>query len=388
MENIFDNLRPLRLFLSTTAYALMASFTIIFLVVGGMILCHVGGCYGWLLRGNMEFSSEWTSQQRDVLNRFERALRFDNGNLLNYVHLVADCAELDKPLPEQGSFTFARMADEQIMPRARRLNDLLRDFTQDNQSTDAIQTAMLAQAAAEMGHGEALRLIVGQGDKNCFKQSEENILAAVFINRAKLPIEEVFEQANWLVENGADCEPCDSLLDAITYSDDSKRTLDWLLSKGMSLTIWSDDSSKRLPLDSVILRISDMKLLDELVKESKINLNSREAKYTYLQSAVEHSADPAVVEYLLQAGAQPDLLPLAGENKTPAAMLIAQLTEITDCETCFNELTILELLLEHGAVAPVLPEEWCSQEVRHSVEQVYRNCGHTVSHHSTSTSTT
>ncbi len=388
-------LSPWRVMLCVCAYSMMAMYTLLVMLGAGKLCVNYAQRYGWYLRDKMEFSQDWTPDQRAGVELFAYSLRYNNHLLLYYSESTESATEP----PEYGTWAYAAWEDEQIMPFAAEIDAKLRE-TVLGAPLQKAEYGSLAHLAADMNCLPAARALV-EHNPDVLKYHTEcgnDLLSLTLSNYSPESREQVLSMAEWLLEQGLTLRHSTAMLRAMLSSGESDDVMEWLLSKGLPLEPRCEKYHRGIPFDFCVSEGQGVDILTRLVSEGKIDINDRRGRGTYLQLVVEGCADAALVERLLQLGAQPDLLPepysievdgggvCTELSETPVAIALRRLSlrepEAEEAETAdevsADYIGILRLLFRNGAAPQPLPSHWEHLDNRRAVEDLYREFGYSL----------
>ncbi|MBR2126234.1 MAG: hypothetical protein IJ943_05835 [Akkermansia sp.] len=381
---------PWRVMLCVCAYSMMAMYSLFFLLGMGSYSVKMAKQYAWLLRGEIEYADDWTPAQRVAVERFVTALKTNNDLLLFYVPQGGWEGEI----PEYGGWDYAAYTDELLMPLAADIEAAVRKAVQGGK-LQRESYGSLAHVAADMWCLDAARAFI-EHDSSVLKyetDSGEDLLSLTLSNHSVESQQEVFEMADWLMEQGVPLRHSTAMLHSILASDSPSALMEWLLAKGLPLEPRRAKYHRGIPFDHCVSDNQGVDVFTRLVREGKIDINDRRGRGTYLQLVVEDCADAALVEQLLKLGAQPDLLPEpysikaeeGGEythlDETPVAIVLRRFAQLDPEETdegTADYRAVLCLLFRYGAAPQPLPAKWAHDDNRRMVEDVYREFGHPI----------
>lgn len=381
---------PWRVMLCVSAYAMMAMLTLMVLVGGVRLGVKYAEQYGWLLRGEVVYAEDWTSEQREAVDEFiDNLSSGKNSLLLPYAgeeFWYGDWSEL-------GAWSYAARKDELVMPLVAEIDATVRRAVQGTPPTQT-DYGSVAHVAADMNCFAAARAFIERYPEVLrYKTSTgEDLLTLTLSNHSEDTSQEVLAMGEWLMEQGLAPEHSAAMLCAIQTSDLPAELMEWLIAKGLPLDARRETWHRGIPFDGCVEENMGVDVFARLVNEGKIDINDRRGRGTYLQLAVEGCGDVALVERLLKLGAQPDLLPEPycikaddGEythiSETPVAIALrcyARQDPESEDEESADYHEILRLLFRYGAAPQPLPAEWVHEDNRRAAEEVYREFSHPI----------
>lgn len=391
----YEQIKPWRVMFCVTAYSMMSMYVLLGLgcLVGIGVFAWQN--YGWLLREqNLNYSEGWTTEQKTALDRYAAQLRTEYHLLFDYNDYISYSDGIATDI----------WCEVSCMRRASRLDEQLRRFTScpAAQRKDLLQQKdvtdyNLAFHAADLGNYEAVYALVEQDYPAVTQRNKygETILGIVLSNMRSRPINEVLGMADWLLARGSRPEHTAAFMGLCGMADDLGATVDWLLANGLSTTrdpesyktLMRDEGQSSplplLPFHELMHHDDGMALIEKLVREGKIDINTRSADLTYLQYELHTEINADRLAGLLALGADPNLLPLSVDDDrandsynhlTPLAYLLLFLSEHEDDtdDSAKSAVACVRLLLLSGAEAHPLPAEWLSPNLRQQVESLYR----------------
>lgn len=389
----FPNLSPLRVMLCVSAYVMMSMYAFLWFVAGGGLFVALQERYGWLLRGNVCYNSDWSEQQIISVETFRKALPYSSNDIY-YAFIDFNDA------PDRSSRSGAWFMDEKSMLIAAEVDSQIRLMAEGQSVKLPIDVAYgsPAHVAAALGFPDAVQALV-ELDSGMVQRKDRQgytLVSRVLSSLETCDHRRVFELSEWLIKQGATIEQAISDADVmlrISRAKADKEIMEWLLTHNISLTPWQSGGMRGLPLDIFVKEGWGVDVFERLVKEGKIDINARRSDWTYLQFVQMDSPQPEITERLLKLGANPNLLPepysvMAEDGEEYGSIDRSALTlvlehyameEDSNSEIAKAALATLKLLLSYGATPQRLPDEWLwlNEENRQATEAVYRDFGHT-----------
>ncbi len=357
----------MRVMFCVMAYAMMAMFAILFLLgILGLAANHLP-LYSWLFRGADCYEQGWTPEQRETLAAFAHDLRYNNEPLLRTPVYRAECLQREQTPPRAGTWEYAAMKDSVVMPLAAEVDAEFREFVQNGKLTEVPfrrEYGTLAHVAVRLGHLEAARIFVERGCTvpNVRDEQGESLLTLLFVNSASCSQVEVDAFAEWLKSRGENLVMDAAAQRCILIALDKVGTLQKMMAYGLKPELWEDNGKLQLPFIHLVNHNAGILPLNYLLDEGIIVADDRRGDRTYLQAAVEsEEVSEKVILSLLSHGAQPNAVPDSdAAEHTPLNIL---LNRLASAETPRPDLlSILRLLLQHGAEFQSLPQTWVNEQ--------------------------
>ncbi len=359
------------------AYAMMAMFAILFLLG---LLGGVGGLvprYSWLLRGEDCYEHGWTSEQRRTLAAFAHDLRYKNEPLLRTPVYRVECLQGVQAPPQADTWEYAAMKDSVVMPLAAEADAEFREFIQNGKHTDVPirrEYGTLAHLAVRLGHLGAARIFIERGCPvlNTRDEEGESLLTLLFANSASCSQEDVDAFAEWLKSKGENLVMDAAAQRCILIAFDKVGMLQKMMAYGLKPELWEDNGKMRLPFIHLVNHNIGLLPLDYLLDEGIIAVDDRRGDKTYLQAAVESDdVSEKVILCLLSHGAQPDGVSESGAvEDTPLNILLNRLASAESPQP--ELLSVLRILIQHGAEFHGLPQTWVNEENHQQADIITR----------------
>lgn len=358
---------PIRVMFCVMAYVMMAMFSLLFMLgllgLAGSLVPH----YRWLLRGEDCYAQGWTPEQRETLAAFAHDLRYNNEPLLRAPVYRAQCLQGGQTPPLADTWEYAFMKDAAVMPLAAEADAEFREFVQNGSLTTASSGksyGSLTHVAVRLGHLEAARIFLERGcpAQTTLDEQGESLLTLLLANSASRSQEEVDAFAEWLKSRGETLKMDAASQRCILIAFDSVGMLQKMMEYGLKPELWEDDGKPQLPFIHLVNHNSGILPLDYLLNEGIIAADDRRGVKTYLQAAVESDeVSEKVILSLLSHGAHPDTVPESGAAEhTPLNMLLNRLALAETPQP--QLLSVLRLLLQHGAEFQGLPQTWANEQ--------------------------
>lgn len=359
--------RPVKMAFCVMAYAMMAMFAVLFLLALLGLAGNLAPCYSWLLRGEYCYEQGWTPEQRETLSSFAHDLRYKNESLLRTPVYRADCLLGVQSPPQADTWEYAFIKDSVVMPLAAEVDEEFRHFVQDRSHSDVSITpeyGSLAHVAVRLGHLEAARIFLERGcpNHNIRDGHGESLLTLLFANSASCSQEEVDAFAEWLKSRGENLVMDAAAQRCILIAFDKVAMLQKMLEYGLKAELWEHNGKVQLPFIHLVNHNAGILPLAYLLDEGIIAADDRRGDKTYLQAAVESdNVSEKVIFCLLRHGAQPDVVPESGSaEETPLNILLHRLASAESPQP--ELLSVLSLLLQHGAEMQSLPQNWLNEQ--------------------------
>lgn len=395
MSNVgtgFRELSPLRVMLCVSAYVMMSMYAFLWFVAGGGMFVTLQERYGWLLRGNVSYSSDWTEQQIVSVESFRKALPYKSNDI--YYAFI----DIDEE-PDRNSWSGAWFMDEKSTFIAAEVDSQIRLMAEGQSVKLPFEVAYgsPAHVAAALGFPDVVRALV-EHDSDMVQRKDQQgytLISRVLSSLETCDHRQVFELSEWLLKQGATMEQAISNADImlrISRAKADNEIMEWLLTHNISLTPWQSGGLRGLPLDIFVKEGWGLDVFERLVKDGQIDVNDRRANWTYLQFVQMDYPQPEITERLLKLGANPNLLPEPysvtdedGEeygsiDRSALALVLEHyaMEEEGDSEISKSSLATLKLLLSYGATPQPFPDVWLNEENRQEAEAVYRDFGHSI----------
>ncbi len=359
------------------AYAMMAMFAFLFFLG---LLGSVGNLvphYAWLLRGEDYYELGWTPEQRGTLAAFAHDLRYKNEPLLRSPVYRVECLQGVQTPPQADTWEYAAMKDSVVMPLAAEADAEFREFVQNGKHTDVPfrrEYGSLAHVAVRLGHLEAARIFIEKGCPalNVRDEEGESLLTLLFANSASCSLEDVDAFAEWLKSKGENLVMDAAAQRCILIAFDKVGMLQKMMAYGLQPELWEDNGKLQLPFIHLVNHNTGLLPLNYLLDEGIIVADDCRGDKTYLQAAVaSDEVSEKVILCLLSHGAQPDTVPESGTvENTPLNILLNRLASAESPQP--ELLSVLRILLQHGAEFQSLPQTWVNEENHQQAELITR----------------
>lgn len=310
--------------------------------------------WGWSWSNLPEFHENWSTEERQALADFDASLPQILSESISTIDLEPDFLEIWTGVTPLGSLknnlqtiiqgrTLCAAVREQIFHFARcgHARDEHKVYTHFDRTHTSISPTTFAAATAQLRAVEAL-VSHGSNPNSISQIKEENnepqegdtpltpVINGLFLNGRQLPWEERRKTADFLIAHGADINgtrraigiACDVPM-VIHHSRDPRPWM-WALDHGKTITIenlcrWVDAPEAQ-------------PLLERVLQEKLVNLNDSCGDSTVLQALLknimwvnneedwkelEQRQIEQRLDMLLAAGADPNLIPKAGEDQRP-----------------------------------------------------------------------
>lgn len=358
---------PIRVMFCVMAYVMMAMFSLLFMLgLLGLSVSHVPH-YSWLLRGDDCYAQGWTPAQRETLAAFARDLRYNNEPLLRAPVYRAQCLQGRQTPPHPGTWEYAFLKDAAVMPLAAEADAEFREFVRNGSLitvTSGRAYGSLAHVAVRLGHLEATRIFLERGcaAQNTLDEHGESLLTLLLANSASRSQEEVDAFAEWLKSRGETLKMDAAAQRCILIAFDSVGMLQKMMEYGLMPELWEENGKIKLPFIHLVNHYTGILPLNYLLNEGIIAADDRRGEKTYLQAAMESDeVSEKLILSLLSHGAHPDTVPESGDAEhTPLNMLLNRLALAETPQP--QLLSVLRLLLQHGAELQSLPQTWTNEK--------------------------
>lgn len=359
------------------AYVMMAMFSFLFLLGLLGVAGNFVPQYSWLLRGEDCYEQGWTPEQRATLAAFAHDLRYKNEPLLRTPVYRVECLRGVQTPPQADTWEYAAMKDSVVMPLAAAVDAEFREFVQSGKITDVSlrrEYGSLAHVAVRLGHLGAARIFIEKGCPalNVWDEEGESLLTLLFANSASCSQEDVEVFAEWLKSRGENLVMDAAAQRCILVAFDKVGMLQKMMEYGLKPELWEDNGKMQLPFIHLVNHNTGLLPLDYLLEEGIIAVDDRRGEKTYLQAALEcDEVSEKVILCLLGHGAQPDAVPESGTaENTPLNILLNRLASAESPQP--ELLSVLRILLQHGAEFQSLPQTWVNGENHQQAEIITR----------------
>lgn len=351
----------------------------------GLLLLAAGGLafylYGTPLTrlGDGDFHPSWSAEERVALQKAEQYLLHENRQnkreMLTSVfplfngkelsHFSLDWLEVEMTLRSDCS----KWRNLLYMAAVSGNADQRNDNEEEEWNTLVIEMAYCGAPEiikAMVRHGAMLNLEGDLENSDDLKYINSSLLMHV-LKSGKYKKEELCELADWLVmQPGEGLHRAPGMMLTICSLPHAADAMEWALERGFVKTEFFY-TSEGSPVNPGAQIYNHKSIFFRLLDEGIIDLNESRGTATVLQvAAMEYPLKSTeAVRKLLQAGAEPNLIPAAAATKqlkqTPLQIVLKDLS-LQDDQTLEQhtrkQLELAELLIQHGAISPEYPLPW------------------------------